>query len=103
MLLEKSICYDQHALLTELCEPFPCFILYSKAKLACYSRYLLTSYFCIPVLSDEKDISFGAGSTRFPELTEKKDILFITGAWNAKVGSQEIPGVTGKFGLGVQN
>ena len=37
------------------------------------------------------------------ELTPKKDILFITGDWNAKVGSQEIPGVTGKFGLGVQN
>ena len=37
------------------------------------------------------------------ELTPKKDILFITGNWNAKVGSQEIPRVTGKFGLGVQN
>ena len=37
------------------------------------------------------------------ELTLKKYILFIIGDWNAKVGSQEIPGVTGKFGLGVQN
>ena len=37
------------------------------------------------------------------ELTPKKDILFIIGDWNAKVGSQEIPGVTGKFGLEVQN
>ena len=37
------------------------------------------------------------------ELTPKKDVLFIIGAWNAKVGSQETPGVTGKFGLGVQN
>ena len=37
------------------------------------------------------------------ELTPKKDILFIIGDWNAKVGSQEIPGVTGKFDLGVQN
>ena len=36
------------------------------------------------------------------ELTTKKDFLFIIGDWNAKVGSQEIPGVTGKFGLGVQ-
>ena len=35
------------------------------------------------------------------ELTSKKEVLFITGAWNAKVGSQEIPGVTGKFGLGI--
>ena len=37
------------------------------------------------------------------ELTPKKDILFIRGDWNAKVGSQETPGVTGKFDLGVQN
>ena len=37
-----------------------------------------------------------------PELTPKKDVLFIIGDWNAKVGSQEIPGVTGKFGLGVK-
>ena len=37
------------------------------------------------------------------ELTPKKDVLFIIGDWNAKVGSQETPGVTGKFGHGVQN
>ena len=37
------------------------------------------------------------------ELTPKTDVLFIIGNWNAKVGSQEIPGVIGKFGLGVQN
>ena len=37
------------------------------------------------------------------ELTPKKDVFFITGDWNAKVGSQETPGVTGKFGLGMQN
>ena len=37
------------------------------------------------------------------ELTPKKDVLFITRDWNAKVESQETPGVTGKFGLGVQN
>ena len=37
------------------------------------------------------------------ELTPQKDVLFIIGEWNAKVGSQETPGVTGKFGLGVQN
>ena len=35
------------------------------------------------------------------ELTPKKDVLFIIGDWNAKVGSQEIPGITGKCGLGV--
>ena len=37
------------------------------------------------------------------ELTPKKDVLFIIGDWNAKLGSQETPGVTGKFGLGMQN
>ena len=37
------------------------------------------------------------------ELTPKKDVLFIIGDWNAKVGSQETPGITDKFGLGVQN
>ena len=37
------------------------------------------------------------------ELTPKKDVLFIIEDWNAKVGSQEIPGVTGKFALGIQN
>jgi len=37
------------------------------------------------------------------ELTSKKDVLFIIGDWNAKVRSQETPGVTGKFGLGIRN
>ena len=37
------------------------------------------------------------------ELTPKNDVLFIIGDWNAKLGSQEIPGLTGQFGLGVQN
>ena len=37
------------------------------------------------------------------QLTPKKDVFFIIGDWNAKVGSQETPGVTGKFGFGVQN
>ena len=37
------------------------------------------------------------------ELTSKTDVLFIIGDWNTKVGSQELPGLTGKFGLGVQN
>ena len=37
------------------------------------------------------------------ELTHKKDVLFIIGDWNAKIGSQKTPGVMGKFGLGMQN
>jgi len=40
---------------------------------------------------------------RPPRTNTKKDVLFIIGNWNAKVGSQEIPGVTGKFGVGGQN
>ena len=42
-------------------------------------------------------------STNFLELHPRKDVFFIIGDWNANIGSQEIPGVTGKFGLGVQN
>ena len=38
-----------------------------------------------------------------PELKPKKDVLFMIGEWNEKVGSQETPGVTGKFGLGIRN
>ena len=45
----------------------------------------------------------GLVSTWMGELTPQKDVLFILGDWNATVGSQEIPGVTGKFALGVQN
>ena len=37
------------------------------------------------------------------ELTPKRDVLFIIGVWNAKVGNQETPGITGKFGLGIRN
>ena len=44
----------------------------------------------------------GSMKTDNLELTPKRDVLFIIGDWNAKVGSQETPGVTGKFGLGVQ-
>ena len=42
-------------------------------------------------------------SSSMKTYTQKKNVLFIIGDWNAKVGSQETPGVTGKFGLGVQN
>ena len=59
VLLEEGDCYDQCVLLTKLCQPSTCFVLYFKAKLACYSRYLLTSYFCIPVPYNENDIFFG--------------------------------------------
>ena len=49
VLLEEGVCYDQCFPLAELYQPLPCFILYSKAKFACFYRCFLTSYFCIPV------------------------------------------------------
>ena len=61
VLLEEGVCYDQCILLEELYLPLPCFILYSKA---CYFRYFLTSYLCIPVPYDEKDIIFRFSSRK---------------------------------------
>ena len=59
VFLEEGVCYDQCVLLAKLYEPLPCFILYSKTKFVCYSRCFLTSYFCIPVPYNEKDVFFG--------------------------------------------
>ena len=68
--------------------------------------------FCITVIqayaptsnAEEAEVErFYADLQYLLELTPKKDVLFTIGDWNAKGGSQEIPGVTGKFGLGVQN
>ena len=56
--LEEGVCCDQCVLLAKFCWPLSCFILYAKAKLAYYSKYLLTSYFCIPIPYNEKDIFF---------------------------------------------
>ena len=57
-LLEEDVCYDQCILLAKLYWPLPCFILYSKAKYTCCYRYFFTSYFCISVPYNEKDIFF---------------------------------------------
>jgi len=59
VLLEDGVCYDQCIFFAKLYYSLLCFILYSKAKFACYSRCFLTSYFCIPVPYNEKDIFFG--------------------------------------------
>ena len=56
-----------------------------------------------PITNAKKVDQFYEDLEDLLELTPKKDVLFIIGDWNAKAGSQEIPGVTGKFGLGVQN
>ena len=55
-----------------------------------------------PTSNTEEAEQFYEDLQDFLKLTPKKDVLFITGDRNAQVGSQEIPGVTGKFGLGVQ-
>ena len=56
-----------------------------------------------PVTLKKLKLKFYEDLQDLSELTSKKDVLFIIGDWNAKVGSQEIPGVTGKFGLGMWN
>ena len=56
-----------------------------------------------PALQADALTSEPSGKQDLLELTPKKDVLFIIGDWTAKVGSQETPGVTGKFVLGVQN
>ena len=58
---------------------------------------------CAPISNAEKVEQFYEDLQGLIELIPPKDVLFIIGDWNAKVGSQEIPGVTGKVGRGVQN
>ena len=58
----------------------------------------------MPQLAEEAEVEwFYEDLQELLELTPKKNVLFIIGDWNAKVGSQEIPRVMGKFNLGVQN
>ena len=59
---------------------------------------------CPNQYAEEAEIEWFCEDLQDPlELTPKKDVLFIIGDWNAKVGNQEIPGVTRKFDLGIQN
>ena len=75
----------------------PCFILYSKAKFQGHV-YVPTSN------AEEAEVEWLYEDLQdLLELTPKKDVLFIIGDWNAKVGNQETPGVTGKFGPGIRN
>ena len=60
-------------------------------------QFSVDGWGCVPPLL------FTWGQTTYGRTNTKIDVLFIIGDWNAKVGSQEIPGVIGKFGLGVQN
>ena len=58
---------------------------------------------CAPTTNSEEADQFYEDLEELLELTPKIDVLLIIGDWNAKVGSQEVPGVTGKLGLGGQN
>ena len=76
--------------------------------LACFQGKALTIsvlQVCAPTTDANKAEAdqFYEDIQHLPELTPKKDVLFIIGDWNAKVESQEISRITGKFGLGVQN
>ena len=64
---------------------------------------LIQVYAPTPNAEEAEAVQFYEDLQLLLELTPKKDVLFIIGDWNVKVGSQEIPGVIGKFGLGVQN
>ena len=56
-----------------------------------------------PVMLKKLKLNSSMKACNLLELTPQNKVIFIIGDWNAKVGGQEIPGVTGKFGLGVQN
>ena len=56
-----------------------------------------------PVTLNKLKLNSSVKTYKTLDLTPKKAVLFIIGDWNAKVGSEETPGVTGKFGLGIQN
>ena len=59
---------------------------------------------CVPISNaEEAEVEWFYENLQDLELTHKKDVLFIIGDWNTKVGSQETPGVTGKFVRGIQN
>ena len=69
------------------------------------SKYCISDSFLAPTSNaEEAEVErFYEDLQDLLELTSKKDVLFIIGDWNAKVGSQEIPGATGKLGLGIRN
>ena len=68
------------------------------------SQFTVIQFYALTSNAEEAEVEwFYEDLQDLLELTPKKDVLFLIGDWNAKVGSQEIPGVTGKFGLGVQN
>ena len=76
---KEGVCYDQCVPLAKLRQPQTCFVLYSKAKFACYSRQFLTSYFCIPVPYNEDNIFLGCQFQKVLEvLIEPFNISFFS-------------------------
>ena len=61
----------------------------------------ITVHVYVPTTNAKEAEQFYQDLQDLLELTPKKDVLFIIGDWNAKLGSQETPGITGKFGLGI--
>ena len=94
MQLEEGVCDDQCVLL-----PLPCFHFHFQGK-----RFSITviQVYAPTSNAEEAEVErFYEDLQDLLELTHKEDVFFIAEDSNAKVGSQEIPGVTGKFGLGV--
>ena len=65
--------------------------------------FMVIQVYALTNNSEEAEVEWCYGDLQDLELTPRKDVLFIIGDWNAKVGSQEIPGVIDTFGFGVQN
>ena len=85
-----------------------CNLIKDRMILVCFqgkSFNITVMQVCAPASdAEEAEVEwFYEDTIEFLKLTTKKDILFIIGDWNANVGSQELSGVTGQFGLGVQN
>ena len=68
-----------------------------------YITWMNLEYIMVSEISHKKKVLILYDSMTLSRTNIKKDVLFIIGEWNAKVGSQEMPGVTGKFDFGVQN
>ena len=102
MLLEEGVCYEQCVLLALLC-PASFHIPRPNLPVTPGVSWLLTFIQAYAPTSNAEETEverFYEDLQYLLELTPKKDVLFIIGDWNAKVGSQETPGVTGKFGPG---
>ena len=66
-------------------------------------KFMVTQVYAPTVMLKKLKLNGSMNLQDLLELTPKKEVLFIIGDWNAKVGRQETPGVTGKFGLGMRN